>query len=212
MVEAGKRCGMTVAEIIDWVNEWIERSRADGYTGDLGKDAGEIERRVARLFERCHVTTGNKGRWIELWGAENEKYARDAGRAERMLGRLESVQAMAPQRRRVVIRFFADIDVWKRIIDDEVKKEPSRLDALTIENQKRGVYPLPQGLLRKLYGKYPAIWKACEAVGVVLKDGRKVAAMRLVSGDLSTIRSSYRGISLAIARWSVFICMHAFQD
>jgi hypothetical protein len=173
MVEAGKRGGMTIAEIVAWVNEWIGRSRAEGYTGDLGKDAGEIERRVARLFERCHVTTGNKGRWIELWDAENEKYTRDAGLAERMLGKLESVQAMATQRRRVVIRFFADIDAWKRIIDDEVKKKPGRIDALTIENQKRGAYPLPQGLLRKLYGKYPEIWKACEVAGVVVKDGEK---------------------------------------
>jgi head-tail adaptor len=173
MVEAGKRASMTVAEIVAWVNEWIDRSRAEGDTGDLGMDAGEIERRVARLFERCHVTTGNKGRWIELWDSENGKYTRDSGRAETMLGRLESVQAMATQRRPVVIRFFADIDAWKRIIDDEVKKKPGRLDALTIENQMRGVYPLPQGLLRALYGKYPEIWKACEQAGIVVKDGEK---------------------------------------
>ena len=78
---------MTVAEIIDWVKGWIERSRREGYTGDLGNDERNLESRIDRLYARCNVNAGGKKRWIELWESENGKYARDEERAKRMMER-----------------------------------------------------------------------------------------------------------------------------
>jgi len=173
MVEGGKRSGMAVAEITDWVNEWIERSRVEGYTGPLGQTAGEIERRVARLFEQCNVNVGGKKRWIELWESENGKYVRDEGIAERMMAELERVRPLAKQSRPAVLRFMGDLDAWRRIIDDAAGRAPSRLDKQTIENQKRGAYPLPHQLLQKLNSKYREIWEDIQRAGVLAKDTDK---------------------------------------
>jgi hypothetical protein len=170
MVEAGKRSGMAVAEVEAWVWAWIERSRSAGYTGDFGRNGQEVGRRVASLYARANVAVSGRKKWLELWDEENGKYPRDEALAERMVGELGKVLPMAPQRERVVKRFFSDLDVWRRVIDDEAGRKPCRLDSQLMENQKRRAYPLPQTLLRQLYGKYAEIWKACEASGVVVKE------------------------------------------
>jgi hypothetical protein len=172
-VEGGKRSGMTVAEIINWVKGWIERSKVEGYTGDLGNDERQLERRIDRLYARCNVNVGGKKRWVELWESENGKYARDEERAKRMMAELEGVRPLAKQSRPAVLRFMGDLDAWRRVVDDEVGRAPSRLDKLTIENQKRGAYPLPHELLQKLYSKYRVIWEDVQRVGVVVKDSDK---------------------------------------
>jgi uncharacterized membrane protein YgcG len=173
VVEGGKRSGMTVAEIIDWVKGWIERSRVEGYTGDLGKDERNLESRIDRLYARCNVNVGGKKRWTELWECENGKYARDEERAKRMMEELERVRPLAKQSRPAVERFMGDLDAWRRIVDDEAGRVPSRLDKLTIENQKRGAYPLPHELLQKLYSKYREIWDDVQRAGVLVKDTDK---------------------------------------
>jgi hypothetical protein len=170
MVEGGKRSGMRVTEIIDWVKGWIERSRREGYTGDLGNDERNLESRIDRLYARCNVNVGGKKRWIELWEAENGKYARDEEKAQRMMEELERVRAVAKQSRPAVLRFMGDLDAWQRVIDDEAGRAPSRLDRLTIENQKRRAYPLPNELLQKLYSKYRPIWEDVQRAGVLVKD------------------------------------------
>jgi uncharacterized membrane protein YgcG len=172
-VEGGKRSDMTVAEIIDWVKGWIERSRREGYTGDLGKDERNLESRIDRLYARCNVNVGGKKRWIELWESENGKYARDEEKAKRMMAELERVRALAKQSRPAVLRFMGDLDVWRRVIDGEAGRAPSRLDTLTIENQKRGAYPLPHELLQKLYSKYRLVWEDVQRAGVLVKDSDK---------------------------------------
>jgi hypothetical protein len=172
-VEGGKRSGMAVAEIIDWVKGWIERSRREGYTGDLGKDERNLESRIDRLYARCNVNVGGKKRWIELWESENGKYARDEEKAKRMMAELERLRPLAKQSRPAVLRFMGDLDAWRRVIDDEAGRAPSRLDKLTIENQKRGAYPLPHELLQKLYSKYREIWEDVQRAGVVVKDIEK---------------------------------------
>jgi hypothetical protein len=68
---------------------------------------------------------------------------------------------------------MGDLDAWRRIIDDQAGRAPSRLDRLTIENQKRGAYPLPHGLLQKLYSKYRQIWEDIQRAGVLVKDIEK---------------------------------------
>jgi hypothetical protein len=173
MVEGGKRSGMMVAEIIDWVKGWIERSRREGYTGDLGNDERNLESRIDRLYARCNVNVGGKKRWIELWESENGKYARDEERAKRMMAELERVRAVAKQSRPAMLRFMGDLDAWRRVIDDEAGRAPSRLDKLTIENQKRGAYPLPHELLQKLYSKYREIWEDVQRAGVLAKGSDK---------------------------------------
>ncbi|MGA2546432.1 MAG: hypothetical protein ABSF43_07800 [Rectinemataceae bacterium] len=173
MVEAGKRSGMTVAEIIDWVKGWIERSKNEGYTGDLGKDERQLERRIDDLYRRCNVNVGGKKRWIELWESENGMYARDEEKAKRMLAELERVRPLAKQSRPAVLRFMGDLDAWRRVVDDEVGRAPSRLDRQTIENQKRGAYPLPHELLQRLYSKYREIWEDVQRSGVLVKDTDK---------------------------------------
>jgi hypothetical protein len=173
MVEGAKRSGMTVAEIIEWVKGWIGRSKNEGYTGDLGNDERNLEGRIDRLYARCNVNVGGKKRWVELWDSENGKYARDEEKAKRMLEELERVRPLAKQSRPAVLRFMGDLDVWRRVIDGEAGRAPSRLDTLTIENQKRGAYPLPHELLQKLYSKYRVIWEDVQRVGVVVKDSDK---------------------------------------
>ena len=106
-------------------------------------------------------------------GSENEKYARDEERAKRMIAEQERVRPLAKQSRPAVLRFMGDLDVWRRIIDDEVGRAPSRLDRQTIENQKRGAYPLPHQLLDKLYSRYRDIWEDVQRAGVLAKDSDK---------------------------------------
>jgi hypothetical protein len=173
MVEGGKRSGMTLAEIIEWVKGWIERSKGVGYTGDLGNDERNLESRIDRLYARCNVNVGGKKRWIELWESENGKHARDEEKAKRMMAELERVRPLAKQSRPAVLRFMGDLDVWRRVVDDEAGRAPSRLDKLTIENQKRGAYPLPHELLQKLYSKYREIWEDVQRAGVLVKDTDK---------------------------------------
>jgi hypothetical protein len=173
MIEGGKRSGMTLAEIADWVKGWIERSKGEGYTGDLGKDERNLESRIDRLYARCNVNVGGKKRWIELWESENGKYARDEEKAKRMMAELERVSAVAKQSRPAVLRFMRDLDAWRRIIDGEAGRAPSRLDRQTKENQKRGAYPLPHELLQKLYSKYREIWEDVQRAGLLMKDTDK---------------------------------------
>jgi len=170
MVEAGKRSRMTVAEIVVWVNEWIGRSREEGYAGDLGKDERQLESRIDRLYARCNVKEGGKERWAELWESENGKYARDEEGAGRMLAELEKVETIAKQSKASVLKFIEEVDVWRRIVDDEAGREPSRLDGLTVENQKRGAYPYPKALLRRLRGNYAHVWDLIQRAGVIIKD------------------------------------------
>ena len=173
MVEGAKRSGMSLAEIIEWVKGWIERSKDEGYTGDLGNDERNLESRIDRLYARCNVSAGGKKRWIELWESENGKYARDEERAKRMMEELERVRPLVKQSRPAVLRFMGDLEAWRRIIDDEAGRAPSRLDKLTIENQKRGAYPLPHQLLDKLYSRYRDIWEEVQRAGVLAKDSGK---------------------------------------
>jgi len=190
MVEAGKRSRMTVAEILEWVKGWIGRSREEGYAGDLGKDERQLESRIDRLYARCKAQAGGKERWVELWESENGKYARDEEGARKRLAEIEKVEPIAKQSRPTVLRFLEDVDVWRRIVDDEVKREPNRLDGLTVENHKRGAYPYPKALLRRLRGNYAQVWDLIQRAGVITKDtegkGRAVPIIGRVQYYLAT--------------------------
>jgi hypothetical protein len=68
-----------------------------------------------------------------------------------------------------VLRFFADIEAWKRIIDDAAADPTNELDATTRRNRAKGVYPLPYALLRAMYSGCDRVWKDIQAAGVVAK-------------------------------------------
>lgn len=172
MVEAGKRSGMSVGEVEAWVWEWIERSRREGYTGDLGKNQKEVRDRVAALYARANVAAGRK-KWLELWDEENGKYPRDEELAARMVKQLETVRPVGTRARKSLLRFMADLDVWVRIIDCEAGKEPLSLDRGTDENWRRGSYPMPHEVLKELHGTYGDYWGDVQKAGIVVKDANK---------------------------------------
>jgi hypothetical protein len=170
MIEGGKRGGMTLDDVTEWILGWETRSRAAGYSGDLFDDKDELMGRIETLFERSTATAAGATRFIKLWDRKKGDYGRDAELAERLLGLLERKSPQPKQSRQAMLRFFADLDVWRRIIDDAVADPASGIDDVTIRNQNRGAYPLPYELRRRMYSSQGRIWAEMETLGMVVKD------------------------------------------
>jgi len=91
-----------------------------------------------------------------------------------MLERLESVSPQPKQSRQAVLRFFANLEAWRRIIDDAVADPASGIDGGTRRTQGRGTYPLPTKLREEWYSGYNRIWVQVQAAGINNKrQGRK---------------------------------------
>jgi hypothetical protein len=173
MVEAGKSEGMKIEEIFDWVTDWVNRSRGYGYTGDIDKDMRQLEMRVSILFDSCWVA---KASWyIELW--EEKKNGKiDEELAEKAIKRLQAKRAIASQGVARVKLFLGQLDLWKRIIDEEVDNRNGHLDYITKSNHARGVYPVPSQLLKKMYSGYHEVWQDIQAASLVTKDEDKAGS------------------------------------
>jgi hypothetical protein len=169
MVESGKREGMSLGQVEDWIEGWEERSKAEGYIGDLFNNRNTLRARVENLYRSSTATAAGAKRFIELWNGGNGKYQRNEKAAERALSRLEAVSKQPKQSQRAMLRFFADIDVWRRVIDDAVANPASGIDETTRRNRVKGAYPLPYALLRAMYSKCDRVWKDMQAAGIVVK-------------------------------------------
>ena len=121
------------------------------------------------IYAASTATAAGATRFVELWNRKKDEYARDDEAAERALERLETVSKQPKQSRQAVLRFFADIDAWRRAIDDAAADKESELDATTRRNRARGVYPLPYALLRAMYSGCDRVWKDVQAAGIVAK-------------------------------------------
>jgi hypothetical protein len=173
MIEGGKREGLSLEQVSLWILSWEKRSKEEGYRGDLFDNRELLKDRIAALYAAGTATAAGAMRFIELWNRENGKYPRNEKAAERALARLEAVSKQPKQSRRAVLRFFADIDVWRRVIDDAVANPASGIDETTRRNRARAVYPLPYGLLRVMYSGCDRVWKDVQAAGIVVKaEGR----------------------------------------
>ena len=170
MVEAGKNDGMKVAEILAWVVDWVDRSRGLGYTGDIDRNANELETRVRCLFDACWVAKAS--RFSRLWD-EKKNNGIDEVIAKKALSKLQGKLAMAPQSLARVTLFLGQLDLWKKIIDEEVNSIDGEVDHFTRSNHARGVYPMPTQLLKKIYSGYREIWDAIQDAGLVIKDDDK---------------------------------------
>lgn len=170
MVEGGKRGGMSLEDVTEWIFSMETRSRDAGYSGDLFRNQRELRSRIEALYEASHVTEAGASRFVKLWQEQEGKYPRSREAAERMLTRLESVSPQPKQSRTAVLRFFADLDAWRRIIDDAVADPASGIDDLTRRNHSRGVYPIPYDLRRKMYSSQRRIWADVETAGIVTRD------------------------------------------
>jgi hypothetical protein len=170
MVEGGKREGLSLDDVTEWILGWETRSRAAGYAGDLFDDKDELRGRIETLFERSTATAAGATRFIGLWDQKKGDYGRNEELAERLLGLLEGKGPQPKQSRQAKLRFLADLDVWRRIVDDAVADPASGIDDLTIRNQARGAYPLPYELRRRMYSNQGRIWAEMEILGMVVKD------------------------------------------
>lgn len=170
MVEAGKREGLGVEAVGEWIEAWVKRSQGLGYTGDLGRKPWELRGRIEDIYDKCRVPVAGASRFRNIWDEKNEMYARDVELEDEMLKRLEAVQPIAKQARRAVLRFLGNLDVWRKIIDDAVADASGDIDRYTRNNQSRGSYPLPSSLLEYWYSGYYRIWASIQACGIVTKD------------------------------------------
>lgn len=170
MVEAGKREGLGVEAVGEWIEAWVKRSQGLGYTGDLGRKPWELRGRIEDLYDRCRWPVAGASRFRNIWDEKNKMYARDVELEDEMLKRLEAVQPIAKQARRAALRFLGNLDVWRKIIDDAVADASGDIDRDVRINQSRGSYPLPSGLLEYWYSGYYKIWASIQACGIVTKD------------------------------------------
>ena len=173
MTEGGKRGGMSLDDVTEWILGWETRSREAGYSGDMFRNGRELRRRIVDLYEESHVTEAGATRFIELWERKKGEYARNEAIAARMLVLLERVQPLARQSRRAVQRFFGDIEAWRRIVDDAAADPASGLDEISRRNQGRGAYPLPLQLLRRMHGHYENYWSNVQVAGILTKDDHR---------------------------------------
>lgn len=170
MIEGGKRGGMTLDDVTEWILGWETRSRAAGYSGDMFRNLRELRSRIESLYAACNVTEAGASRFMRLWEEKEGKYPRNREAAERMLERLESVSLQPKQSRMAVLRFFTNLEAWRRIIDDAVADPASGIDDLTRRNQGRGAYPLPSELIYEWYSGYDRIRAQILASGLLVKD------------------------------------------
>lgn len=170
MVEGGKRGGMSLDDVTEWIMDWETRSRDAGYSGDLFRNGQALRRRIADLYEESHVTVAGATRFVQLWREKEGGYPRNKEAAARMLERLESVSPQPKQSRQAVLRFFASLEAWKRIIDDAVADPASGIDTITRRNRGRGTYPLPSKLLEEWYSGYKRIWAQVQTEDIITKD------------------------------------------
>ena len=145
------------------------RSKEEGYRGDLFDNREILRDRIATLYAASTATAAGATRFVELWNRKKDEYARDDEAAARALERLETVSKQPKQSRKAVLRFFADIDAWRRVVDDVAADPASGLDETTRRNWTRGVYPLPYELLRAMYSGCDRVWKDVQAAGIVVK-------------------------------------------
>jgi transposase-like protein len=124
--------------------------------------------RITAIYAASTATAAGASRFIELWSRENGKYPRNDKAAERALEALDRITRQPKRSRKAVRRFLADLEAWKRIIDDAADTE-SEIDATTRRNRAREVYPLPYALLRVLYSGCDRVWKDMMAAGIVVK-------------------------------------------
>lgn len=170
MVEGGKRGGMSLDGVTEWILGWETRSREAGYSGDMFRNLRELRSRIESLYAACNVTEAGASRFMRLWEEKEGKYPRNREAAERMLERLESVSPQPKQSRMAVLRFFTNLEAWRRIIDDAVADPASGIDDLTRRNQGRGAYPLPSELIYEWYSGYDRIRAQILASGLLVKD------------------------------------------
>jgi hypothetical protein len=162
---------MSLGQVEAWIESWEVRSKAAGYVGDLFDNRDTLRTRVEDLYQRSTATAAGATRFIELWARGNKKYLRNEKAAERALARLEAVGKQPQQSQAAVLRFFKDLEAWKRMIDDAVADPASGVDAYTISRQAQGRYPLPYALLRVMYSRYQRIWSQIQEAGIVRAEG-----------------------------------------
>jgi hypothetical protein len=170
IIRAGKREGLDTAQLEEWVVGWIIRSRSTGYTGDLGDDPKRLHDRIERLYSTCVVARASA--LLELWDKDpdRKKAWHDGDRLDRALARLDAVKPLS-KRRFAGVRLFLGCILRMQVLVDKAATGPAGgLDEETRMNQKRGAYPFPDGLLRRMYGSYQAVWKAMATAGLVEKD------------------------------------------
>jgi hypothetical protein len=170
MIEGGKRGGMTLDDVTEWVFGWETRSRAAGYSGDMFRNQRELRSRIESLYATCNVTEAGATRFVKIWREKEGKYPRNREAAERMLEQLESVSPQPRQSRQAVLRFLENLGAWRMIIDDAVADPASGIDDLTRRNQGRGAYPLPTKLCEEWYSGYKRIGSQVQAAGIIIKD------------------------------------------
>lgn len=170
MVEGGKREGLSLEEVTQWILEWETRSRQEGYQGDLFSNERHLRDRIEDLFGRSTATEAGATRFLRLWNERNAEYSRDQELAEQLLGQLEVIAPQVPRARPALLRLLADLDVWRRMIDVAAADPASGLDRHTRACNERGSYPLPHDLVHHLHSRHDRIFPLLRAAGIVEED------------------------------------------
>lgn len=170
LIEGGKREGLGLEEVTQWILNLETRSRQAGYQGDLFSNERHLRDRIEDLFSGSSATGAGATRFLRLWNEQNAGYPRDQELAERLLGQLEVIATQVPRARPALLRLLADLDVWRRIIDAAATDPASGLDRHTRACHERGSYPLPHNLVHRLHSRHDRIFPLLQAAGIVEED------------------------------------------
>ena len=170
MVEGGKREGVGLEEVTQWILGWETRSRQEGYRGDLFSSERHLRDRIEDLFARSSATGAGATRFMRLWNERNAEYPRDQELAGRLLGQLEVIAPQVPRARPALLRLLADLDVWRRVIDAAAADPASGLDRHSRSCHEGGSYPLPHDLVHRLHSRHDRIFPLLMAAGIVEED------------------------------------------
>jgi hypothetical protein len=172
MVNAGKRSGLTESEVVDWIFEWVDRSRGMGYTGDLGRNPGQLRRRIEYYCDRFR---SGRISYLDVWNRFKDQASVDDETVGRIYGRVASAIEVKPRQERYFHRFIWSLLTWQDILNRLVPAEPEVLAGL---NQwagyralrRNGWLPLPVSLLRSWYEGYKLVLDGLAAAGIVIPE------------------------------------------
>jgi hypothetical protein len=171
MVIAGKREGMTDDEIERWVTDWLDRSRALGYTGDLGRNAKNLRLRIESYRKKVRLRPIS---YIEIWERIKDHVDVDESVVDEIMGRIEAIGEMKSRQMSYVRRFVGQLLGWMDGLDrivpgDADLSERVRGLAGFRQLRRKGYYPLPTGLMKRWYDGYDQVVRWLADIGVLVR-------------------------------------------
>lgn len=97
---------MSNEEIERWVTEWIGRTRAFGYTGDLGRNARNLRLRIESYGKKVRFRPVS---YIEIWERTKDRVEVDESVVDEIMRRIEATGVIRSRQRSYVRRFVRQL-------------------------------------------------------------------------------------------------------